>query len=320
VGRRTGASLVKGVAAALVAGVALMLVGLLATIGLALAMVGAGVAGAGQGDPSETALADIPAELLDVYRQAAEDSCAMPWPVLAAVGKVEADHGRSTLAGVRSGANQAGAMGPMQFLAGTWAAYGRDGDGDGRADVYNPTDAIWGAANYLCANGAGDPARLRDAIWNYNHASWYVDQVLDMAARYSASAAISVGDVELATAGGITVAAHVAPYLEALLATAAADGIELGGSGYRSGEAQAQLRLSNGCPDVYTAPASACRVPTAVPGHSMHERGEAVDFTYRGQIIASAASPGFRWLQANAARFGFYPLASEPWHWSTNGR
>ena len=86
-------------------------------------------------------------------------------------------------------------MGPMQFLAGTWAAYGRDGDGDGRADVYNQVDAVWGAANYLCANGAGDPARLRDAIWNYNHASWYVDQVLAIAARYSAAGTVGSGDV-----------------------------------------------------------------------------------------------------------------------------
>ncbi len=243
----------------------------------------------------------------------------MAWPVLAAVGKIETDHGRSTLPGVHSGANQAGAMGPMQFLAGTWAAYGVDGDGDGRADVYNSTDAIWGAANYLCANGAGDPARLRDAIWNYNHASWYVDQVLEVAAGYSASASLALGDVELATVDGITVAAHVAPQLQALLAAAAVDGVQLGGSGYRSGEAQARLRLTNGCPDVHAAPASACRVPTAVPGRSMHERGEAVDFTYGGRIIASQASPGFGWLQANAARFGFSNLASEPWHWSTSG-
>jgi Transglycosylase SLT domain/D-alanyl-D-alanine carboxypeptidase len=308
---------VKATACAFVAAVALMLVGLFGVVGMGLA-VAPSQAGSGSA-PSQEALSDIPAELLPVYQEAAEATCNMAWQVLAAVGKVESDHGRSTAPGVRSGSSRAGAMGPMQFLAGTWAAYGRDGDGDGRADVYKPVDAIWGAANYLCANGASDPARLREAIWAYNHASWYVDQVLDLAARY-ASAPIVAGDVELATAGGITVAASVAPYLEALLAAAAADGIPLGGSGYRSGEAQAQLRLTNGCPDIHSAPASACRVPTAVPGHSMHERGEAVDFTYGGHAIASRANPGFRWLQANAAHFGFYNLASEPWHWSTNGR
>jgi hypothetical protein len=99
------------------------------------------------GVPSELALADIPSELLPVYRDAAEATCGMRWAVLAAVGKVETDHGRSSLPGVRSGANHAGAMGPMQFLAGTSAAYGVDGNNDGTADVYDVVDAIWGAAS-----------------------------------------------------------------------------------------------------------------------------------------------------------------------------
>lgn len=308
----------KTTAGIFTAAVGLMLSGLFGVVGIGLA-VSPSQAGVGAG-PSEEALVDIPAHLLAIYQEAAEGSCNMAWQVLAAVGKVESDHGRSTAPGVRSGTNRAGAMGPMQFLTGTWAAYGRDGDGDGRADVYNPIDAIWGAANYLCANGAGDPGRLRDAIWNYNHASWYVDQVLGIAARYTSAASFVAGDVQLATADGIVVAAHVAPHLQALLAAATADGIQLGGSGYRSTQSQIQLRLANGCPDVHSAPASACRVPTAIPGQSMHERGEAVDFTYRGQIIGSQANLGFRWLQANAARFGFYNLPSEPWHWSTSGR
>ena len=144
-------------------------------------------------DPSERALSDIPAELLAIYRQAAAQSCAMRWAVLAAVGKVESDHGRSTLPGVHSGENAAGARGPMQFLAATWAAYGADGDGDGDRDVYDPIDAIWGAAAYLCANGAGS-GRERDALWNYNHAEWYVNQVLEVAAGYEAAATVATGD------------------------------------------------------------------------------------------------------------------------------
>ncbi|MEW6154215.1 MAG: lytic transglycosylase domain-containing protein [Actinomycetota bacterium] len=143
--------------------------------------------------PSEAALADIPADLLPVYREAAESTCAMRWSVLAAVGSVESDHGRSTLPGVHSGANSSGAMGPMQFLGPTWAAYGVDGDGDGARDVYNPVDAIWGAANYLCANGAGD-GRERNALWHYNHADWYVDQVLEIAATYEAAGSVPPGD------------------------------------------------------------------------------------------------------------------------------
>ncbi|MDQ6726171.1 MAG: lytic transglycosylase domain-containing protein [Actinomycetota bacterium] len=139
--------------------------------------------------PSANALADIPPELLPVYQQAAKDTCGMPWGVLAAIGKVETDHGRSDLPGVHSGANFAGAEGPMQFEPGTWAAYGVDGNHDGATDVYNPVDAIWGAANYLCANGAGDPARLRDAIWNYNRDWGYVDDVLRRADDYATAPA-----------------------------------------------------------------------------------------------------------------------------------
>ena len=141
--------------------------------------------------------ADIPAELAPVYRAAAV-SCPLPWEVLAAVGKVESDHGRSQRPGVRSGANAAGAMGPMQFLAATWAAYGVDADGDGTADQYGAVDSIWGAARYLCANGAGDPARLRSAIWHYNHDDAYVDHVLAVAARYRGDPMAGVGARALA--------------------------------------------------------------------------------------------------------------------------
>ena len=135
--------------------------------------------------PSARAIADIPPELLPIYQKAAKDTCDMPWGVLAAIGKVETDHGRSKLPGVSSGENGSGAGGPMQFLQPTWDAYGVDGDGDGDKDRYDPVDAIWGAANYLCSNGAGDPARLRDAIWNYNHDWGYVDDVLRRADEYA---------------------------------------------------------------------------------------------------------------------------------------
>ncbi|MFU8841613.1 MAG: D-alanyl-D-alanine carboxypeptidase family protein [Nitriliruptoraceae bacterium] len=131
----------------------------------------------------------------------------------------------------------------------------------------------------------------------------------------------------LVTVRGITVAASLGPALEALLAAAAADGILLGGSGYRSPEVTARLRVANGCPDTYDAPASSCRIPTAPPGTSEHEKGLAVDFTWQGQTIcyprASAQCTGnaaFEWLRANAVRFGFRNLPSEAWHWSTSGR
>jgi membrane-bound lytic murein transglycosylase B len=108
--------------------------------------------------------------------------------VLAAVGKVESDHGRSRLPGVRSGWNTAGAAGPMQFGIGVgrasnaWARYGADFDGDGRASVYDPGDAIPAAARYLCAAGA--PRRLDRALYAYNHSWAYVAKVKTIAARY----------------------------------------------------------------------------------------------------------------------------------------
>ncbi|MGH9222293.1 MAG: lytic murein transglycosylase [Acidimicrobiales bacterium] len=134
--------------------------------------------------PSRLAVSDAPAAALDRYRGAAASCPGLSWTVLAAIGSIESDHGRSPLPGVHSGANVAGAMGPMQFLAGTWAVYGADGDGDGRRDVYNPSDAVLGAATYLCTNGAGGLTHLADAIWAYNHAGWYVDDVLALALRY----------------------------------------------------------------------------------------------------------------------------------------
>ena len=148
--------------------------------------------------PSSRARAEIPGDYLALYQDAAKTCSGLSWTILAAIGSIESSHGRSQAPGVRSGANYAGARGPMQFLDPTWAAYGVDGNKDGRRDVYNATDAIFGAANYLCVSGAGDPSRLPDAIWAYNHADWYVDDVLVKAFRYGvggleAEAAADVG-------------------------------------------------------------------------------------------------------------------------------
>jgi len=126
------------------------------------------------------------------------------------------------------------------------------------------------------------------------------------------------GSVPLATVRGITVHADIADELAALMDAAEADGLSLGGGGYRDSSQQQRLREQN-CPDPERSPASSCRPPTARPGSSMHERGLAVDFTNGGRLITSRSNPAFRWLAANAARFGFYNLPEEPWHWSTNG-
>ncbi len=146
--------------------------------------------------PTAEARRDIPPAYLRWYLDAAQTCPGLPWNVLAAIGKVESDHGRSTAPGVHSGENAAGGSGPMQFLAVTWAAYGVDGDHDGRKDRYNPADAIPGAARYLCANHAGQGGvQLRRAIWHYNHADWYVRKVLTQAARYAAPTATGRGAI-----------------------------------------------------------------------------------------------------------------------------
>lgn len=112
-------------------------------------------------------------------RQAAATCPGLPAGVLYAIAHTETRHG------VDTAVSTAGAVGPMQFLPATWKAYATDGDGDGRAVMGSPSDAVHTAANHLCANGGADPRRLRDAIWNYNHSDAYVDQVLRIAGSYS---------------------------------------------------------------------------------------------------------------------------------------
>ena len=127
----------------------------------------------------------------------------------------------------------------------------------------------------------------------------------------------------LSTVGGITVNSSIAEQLRQLLAAASAAGINLGGYGYRDNNAQIQLRRQNcGTSDyaIWYMPADACRPPTARPGSSMHERGLAIDFQSNGSFINSRSNPGYIWLAANAGRFGFINLPSEPWHWSVSGR
>lgn len=127
---------------------------------------------------------------------------------------------------------------------------------------------------------------------------------------------------DVTNVGGIYVHKSIAGQFRNLLNAASAAGINLGGSGYRDTNRQIQLRRQNCGPthyDIYQRPSSQCSPPTAIPGRSMHERGLAVDLTHNGALIRSRSNPAFIWLAANAARYGFYNLPSEPWHWSTNG-
>ena len=144
-----------------------------------LLLVGVLVAVSGdQPSPSELALDEVPHELIGVYEAAAATCEGLDWTVLAAIHKVETGFGTGRAT------SSAGAQGPMQFMPATFEAYGVDGNGDGQADTNDVEDAIFSAANLLCANGAGDPARLATAIWNYNHSQTYVNEVLTLAANY----------------------------------------------------------------------------------------------------------------------------------------
>lgn len=128
--------------------------------------------------PSDAALKEIPSGLIPIYQSAAATCEGLDWTVLAAIHKVETNFGSGRAT------SQAGAQGPMQFMPATFATYGVDGDGDGRTNINNLEDAVFSAANLLCANGAGDPSRLATAIWNYNHDDEYVADVLMLAAGY----------------------------------------------------------------------------------------------------------------------------------------
>jgi peptidoglycan hydrolase CwlO-like protein len=112
-----------------------------------------------------------------LYRESARQyGFGEDWYILAAVGKVESDHGANM------GPSTAGAMGPMQFLPSTWETAGVDGNGDGVANIMDPRDAIPAAAGYLKTGGA--PQDWYAALFSYNHADWYVIKVLGVAEGY----------------------------------------------------------------------------------------------------------------------------------------
>ncbi len=114
---------------------------------------------------------------MELYKTSAETYGFGPdWYILAAVGKVESNHGQNP------GTSYAGAMGPMQFMPSTWETSGVDGNGDGVANVMDPEDAIPAAARYLKAGGA--PQDWYRALYSYNHADWYVKKVLAVAEAY----------------------------------------------------------------------------------------------------------------------------------------
>jgi Transglycosylase SLT domain len=123
-----------------------------------------------------------PASYLQLFQESAARYCpGLSWTVLAAIGQIESADGQNV------GPSTAGALGPMQFLPSTWQTWGIDGFGDtGAPNIMNPFDAVPSAARLLCADGAAAGGQgLRTAIFDYNHASWYVNEVLTLAGEYA---------------------------------------------------------------------------------------------------------------------------------------
>jgi len=249
IGLGGGASLGKGAVIAVVSAAAVMLTGLLvapmmlfASSGLSFESGNACSAARGQGAQpvaSPSAKNAIPANYLALFKSTGA-KYGVPWVILAGIGKVESDDGRSNLPGVHSASNAFGAAGPMQIgISGasgnTWggaaihpasekvSGVATDGDGDGIANVYDPADAIAGAAKYLLAHGVLD--NVQGAIFAYNHLESYVQTVLAYAGNY-ASGGFTVSPVTLDAAPscltGVTqtpnaVVATVIAYAEAQL-------------------------------------------------------------------------------------------------------
>jgi hypothetical protein len=124
----------------------------------------------------------LPTTYLQLFQDSAAQYCpGLSWTVLAAIGQIESADGTN------DGPSPAGALGPMQFEPATWAVWGIDGFGQtGPPDIMNPYDAVPSAARMLCADGAAaGGASLSAAIFDYNHADWYVSEVLGLAAEYA---------------------------------------------------------------------------------------------------------------------------------------
>ena len=155
---------------------------------------------------SSCASTGVPPVLIPIYQRAAATYSLGPQgpAVLAGINAIE------TAFGTNLNTSYAGAMGWMQFIQSSWEMYGVDANGDGVKDPYNPEDAIFAAARYLSA--AGMPADTYSAIYSYNHADWYVAEVLENAACYA-------GVVGAPTAGGLS----LTPQHEVLTCTPAAD-------------------------------------------------------------------------------------------------
>jgi hypothetical protein len=202
----------------------------LAPVLLVLLMMGAGaVAGSDESNTfeqcrlSREARETVPTNYWHLYEEAAHRFDIDP-AILAAIGRMESNHGRSTAVGVKAPTTNfhGCCAGPMQFCVidgcprvgsqrltlaeaqhGTWGSVGMDGDGDGDKDPWDPADAIFSAAKYLTLSGA--PGDYRNALLAYNRAEWYVDDVMRRAEDFRGACTTptgSPGSVTRVSAGG----------------------------------------------------------------------------------------------------------------------
>ena len=211
------------------------------TSGAARPPGGTGLNGGRSGSPATSQLAanGIPGRAVQAYQAAAVAAgCGIPWTLVAAIGRVESDHGRfaraTLLADGRSDPPIVGipldgrpgvavikdtdggrwdgdttydrAVGPMQFIPGSWATFGVDGDGDGKADPFDIDDAAASAAKYLCKAGGdlSNEAGQRNAVYSYNRSTAYVDNVMALAAVYAGHAPVDNSPARGGTPGPIS--------------------------------------------------------------------------------------------------------------------
>jgi murein DD-endopeptidase MepM/ murein hydrolase activator NlpD len=147
-------------------------------------------------------------QLRDLW-QGAGAAYGVPWQVLGAINKVESNFGQNM------GPSSAGAVGWMQFMPSTWDRWGTDADGDGVANPWDPEDAVYSAARYLAAAGAHSD--ISRAVFAYNHAQWYVDEILSLAAD------LGSGDADFAASLGLGAADYRLAVLQEQLADARQD-------------------------------------------------------------------------------------------------
>ena len=239
--------------------------------------------GLGSISASPTAQADIPSAMLALYQQAVATCPGLPWTVLAAIGTIESNNGTSNAPGVHSGSNSAGAEGPMQFEPGTFVAYSEPipPGGADPPSPYDPVDAVYAAARDLCANGGRNDANVSAAIFAYNHADWYVQEVLALAERYGVADA-SAPTQAAATAVNFALAQVGTPYRWG--------GTGLGGfdcSGLvQAAYAAAGVRLPRTAQQQYDGTTLLAPVMTLQPGDLVFFGNGVTDVTHVGMVVS----------------------------------